>query len=32
MSVGHGNDEAQIDRVLTLLTDLVVRVRDAGAP
>ena len=32
MSVGHGNDEAQIDRALTLLTDLVVRVRSAGAP
>lgn len=27
-SVGHGVDEAQIDRVLTLLPDLVARVRD----
>jgi cysteine desulfurase len=29
-SVGHGNDEAQIDRVLQLLPDLVQRVRAAG--
>ena len=28
-SVGHGVDEAQIDRVLALLPDLVARVRDA---
>lgn len=28
-SVGHGNDEAQIDRVLALLPALVARVRDA---
>jgi len=31
-SVGHGNDESQIDRVLTLLPDLVARARAAGAP
>jgi len=30
-SVGHGVDEAQIERVLTLLPDLVARVR-AAAP
>jgi cysteine desulfurase len=30
-SVGHGVDEAQIDRVLALLPDLVARVREAGA-
>jgi cysteine desulfurase len=29
-SVGHGNDETQIDRVLALLPDLVERVRAAG--
>jgi len=29
-SVGHGVDDAQIERVLALLPDLVVRVRDAG--
>jgi cysteine desulfurase len=29
-SVGHGNDAAQIDRVLAVLPDLVARVRDAG--
>jgi cysteine sulfinate desulfinase/cysteine desulfurase-like protein len=28
-SVGYGVDEAQIDRVLALLPDLVARVRDA---
>ncbi|MGH0029530.1 MAG: cysteine desulfurase family protein [Myxococcota bacterium] len=28
-SVGHGNDEAQIDRVLALLPDLLARVREA---
>jgi cysteine desulfurase len=32
MSVGLGVDEAQIDRVLALLPDLVERVRAAGAP
>jgi cysteine desulfurase len=31
MSVGHGVDEAQIDRVLSLLPDLVERVRGAHA-
>lgn len=31
-SVGHGNDEAQIDRVLTLLPELVARARAPGAP
>jgi cysteine desulfurase len=31
LSVGHGVDEAQIDRVLLLLPDLVARVREAGA-
>jgi cysteine desulfurase len=30
-SVGHGNDAAQIDRVLEVLPGLVERVRDAGA-
>jgi cysteine desulfurase len=30
LSVGHGVDEAQIDRVLALLPDLVARVREAG--
>jgi cysteine desulfurase len=30
-SVGHGVDESQIDRLLTLLPDLVARVREAGA-
>ncbi|MDJ0851868.1 MAG: cysteine desulfurase family protein [Myxococcota bacterium] len=30
LSVGHGNDEAQIDRVLAVLPDLVARVRAAG--
>jgi cysteine sulfinate desulfinase/cysteine desulfurase-like protein len=29
-SVGFGVDDAQIDRVLALLPDLVTRVRDAG--
>ncbi len=29
-SLGHGNDEAQIDRVLSLLPDLVARARAAG--
>jgi cysteine desulfurase len=29
LSVGHGVDEAQIDRVLAILPDLVARVRDA---
>jgi cysteine desulfurase len=29
-SVGHGSDEAQIDRVLSVLPDLVARVRAAG--
>ena len=29
-SVGHGVDDAQIERVLALLPDLVARVRDAG--
>jgi cysteine desulfurase len=29
-SLGHGNDEAQIDRVLALLPDLVARARAAG--
>ncbi len=31
-SVGQGVDEAQIDRVLSLLGDLVERAREAGAP
>jgi cysteine desulfurase len=31
-SVGHGNDEAQIDRVVALLPDLVARVRGSTAP
>jgi hypothetical protein len=31
MSVGHDVDEAQIDRVLALLPDLVERARRAGA-
>jgi cysteine desulfurase len=30
LSVGHGVDEGQIDRVLVLLPDLVVRAREAG--
>lgn len=30
-SVGHGVDDAQIERVLALLPDLVTRVREAGA-
>jgi cysteine desulfurase len=30
-SVGHGVDEAQIERVLTLLPDLVARVRAAAS-
>ncbi len=30
-SVGHGTDEAQVDRVLAILPDLVQRVRNAGA-
>lgn len=29
-SLGHGNDEAQVDRVLALLPDLVARARAAG--
>jgi cysteine desulfurase len=29
-SIGHGNDEAQIDRVIALLPDLVARVRASG--
>ena len=29
-SVGHGVDDAQIERVLALLPDLVARVREAG--
>jgi cysteine desulfurase len=32
LSVGHGVDEAQIDRVLALLPDLVERARRAGSP
>ncbi len=31
LSVGCGNDERQIDRVLALLPDLVARVRESGA-
>lgn len=31
MSVGYGSDEAQIDRVLALLPDVVARVRESGA-
>lgn len=31
MSVGHGVDEAQIDRVLAILPDLVARVRESAA-
>ena len=31
LSVGHGVDEAQIDRVLGLLPDLVARAREVGA-
>ena len=30
LSVGHGNDDRQIDRALALLPDLVARVREAG--
>jgi cysteine desulfurase len=30
LSVGHGNDDRQIDRALVLLPDLVARVREAG--
>jgi cysteine desulfurase len=30
LSVGHGNDAAQIDRVLAVLPDLVARARAAG--
>jgi cysteine desulfurase len=30
-SVGHGVTEAQIDRVVALLPDLVARVRESGA-
>ena len=30
-SVGHGVDEAQIDRALALLPDLVARARDAAS-
>ena len=31
-SVGHGVDDAQIDRVLAVLPDLVARVREVGGP
>jgi cysteine sulfinate desulfinase/cysteine desulfurase-like protein len=32
LSVGHGVDRQQIDHVLSLLPDLVARVREAGLP